>query len=107
MWIASTDSVHPQPFWVGSLRTHDRRSATNLSAFETCNTTEWRMQSTVGRGSPAPPYAAHAGLRTCPATLLISSLRSASSVFPATQEMAFDSRHMLFPAGMFTVSAEL
>ena len=54
-----------------------------------------------------PGFAAHAGLRICPATLLISSLRSASSVFPATQEMAFDNRHMLLPAGMFTVSAEL
>src|ERR1035441_8897377 len=36
---SSTDSVHRQPFRVGSLRTHGRRSATNLSAFETCNTT--------------------------------------------------------------------
>ncbi len=54
-----------------------------------------------------PEFAAHAGFRICPATLLISSLRSASSVFPATQEMAFDNRHMLLPAGMFTVSAEL
>src|ERR1019366_390493 len=35
----STDSVHRQPFRFGSLRTHGRRSATNLSAFETCNTT--------------------------------------------------------------------
>ena len=32
----------------------------------------------------------HASLRICLATLLISSLRSASSVLPATQEMAFD-----------------
>src|ERR1035438_8512809 len=37
---SSSDSVHRQPFRFGSLRTHDRRSATNLSAFETCNTTE-------------------------------------------------------------------
>ena len=54
-----------------------------------------------------PGFAAHAGFRICPATLLISSLRSASSVFPATQEMAFDKRHMLLPAGILTVSAEL
>ena len=52
-------------------------------------------------------FSIHAGLRTCPATLLISNLRSASSVLPATQEIAFDNRHMLLPAGMFTVSAEL
>jgi hypothetical protein len=42
-WVAgddpSTDSVHRRPFRLGSLRTHERRSATNLSAFETCNTT--------------------------------------------------------------------
>jgi hypothetical protein len=37
--ISSTDSVHRQPFRFGSLRTHGRRPATNLSAFETCNTT--------------------------------------------------------------------
>src|ERR1019366_8350439 len=36
---SSSDSVHRQPFRFGSLRTHDRRSTTNLSAFETCNTT--------------------------------------------------------------------
>jgi hypothetical protein len=37
---SSADSVHRQPFRFGSLKTHDRRSATNLSAFETCNTTQ-------------------------------------------------------------------
>src|SRR5262249_42692089 len=58
-------------------------------------------------GQSAPPCAAHAGLRICPASLLISSFRSASSVLPAPQEMAFDSRHIELPAGMFTVSAEL
>src|SRR5271157_2332032 len=35
----SSDSVHRQPLRLGGLRTHDRRSATNMSAFETCNTT--------------------------------------------------------------------
>src|SRR5450759_1639505 len=40
---SSSDSVHRQPFRFGSLRTHDRHSATNLSAFETCNTTKHRM----------------------------------------------------------------
>jgi len=65
------------------------------------------MQSTAGKGESDPPYAAHAGLRTCPASLLISSFRSASSVLPATQEMAFDSRHIELPDGMFTVSGEL
>src|ERR1035437_2340075 len=43
---SSTDSVHRQPFRFGSLRTHHRRSATNLSAFETCNTTETIMAPT-------------------------------------------------------------
>src|SRR5271165_3946023 len=35
----SSDSVHRQPLRLGGLRTHDRSLATNLSAFETCNTT--------------------------------------------------------------------
>src|SRR5271157_1381748 len=55
----------------------------------------------------ARPVFRYAGLRICPATLLISSLRSASSVLPATQETAFDKRHMVLPAGMLTVSSEL
>ena len=43
-WVSGNDllrqiSVHRQPFRVGSLRTHDRRSTTTLPAFETCNTT--------------------------------------------------------------------
>src|SRR5215472_7137179 len=43
-WVAGGDLLRQiqfidSLFWVGSLRTHDRRSATNLSAFETCNTT--------------------------------------------------------------------
>jgi hypothetical protein len=36
---SSPDSVHRQPFRSVNLRTNDRRSATNLSAFESCNTT--------------------------------------------------------------------
>jgi len=36
---SSADSVHRQSFRFGSLRTHYRQSQTNLSAFETCNTT--------------------------------------------------------------------
>src|ERR1039457_3505408 len=45
---SSTDSVHRQPFRLGSLRTHGRRSATNLSAFETCNTTPATLHTDVG-----------------------------------------------------------
>ena len=60
-----------------------------------------------GEQYSARPVFRYAGLRICPATLLISSLRSASSVLPATQEIAFDKRHMVLPAGMFTVSSEL
>src|ERR1019366_5936021 len=60
-----------------------------------------------GERYAARPVVCYAGLRICPATLLISSLRSASSVLPATQETAFDSRQMVLPAGMFTVSSEL
>src|SRR5271157_2500599 len=60
-----------------------------------------------GEQHAARPVFRHAGFSICPATLLISSLRSASSVFPATQETAFDSRQMVLPAGMFTVSSEL
>ena len=59
------------------------------------------------RANAARPVFRYAGVRIWPATLLISSLRSASSVLPATQETAFDSRQMVLPAGMFTVSIEL
>jgi len=59
------------------------------------------------RANAARPVFRYAGVRICPATLLISSLRSASSVLLATQETAFDSRQMVLPAGMFTVSIEL
>jgi len=43
-WVAGDDLLRQiqfidSLFAFGSLRTHDRRSATNLSAFETCNTT--------------------------------------------------------------------
>jgi len=42
-WVAGDDRLCQiqfiDTFRLGSLRTHDRRSATNLSAFETCNTT--------------------------------------------------------------------
>jgi hypothetical protein len=44
---SSSDSVHRQSFRFGSLRTHDRRSVTNLSAFETCNTTAARVRGPV------------------------------------------------------------
>jgi hypothetical protein len=40
---SSADSVHRQSFRFGSLRTHYRQSQTNLSAFETCNTTFLRI----------------------------------------------------------------
>ena len=60
-----------------------------------------------GERYAARPVFRYAGLRICPASLLISSLRSASSVLPAIQEMAFDNRHMVLPAGMLTVSSEL
>src|ERR1035441_7645479 len=56
---SSTDSVHRQPFRVGSLRTHHRRSATNLSAFETCNTTP---QSLAERNCGALGWQCAAGL---------------------------------------------
>ena len=47
-WVAGddllpADSVHRIPFRLGSLRTHHRRSATNLSALETCNTTVTKL----------------------------------------------------------------
>jgi len=36
---------------------------------------------------------------TSPATFISSSLRSASQVFAAINEITFDSRHVVFPAG--------
>src|SRR5271165_7152100 len=43
----SSDSVHRQPLRLGGLRTHDRSLATNLSAFETCNTTVFFIYADV------------------------------------------------------------
>src|ERR1019366_4140529 len=57
---SSSDSGHRQPFRVGSLRTHDRRSAANLSAFETCNTT---IDGAGNVGQHASPVHSRASLK--------------------------------------------
>ena len=67
----SSDSVHREPFQLGSLTTHDRRSATNLPAFETCHTTI----KSVLQAAPVRPRRRRAG-RTQPSLCRSSNCAS-------------------------------
>ena len=66
----------------------------------------------VGRVESAPSYAAHDGLRTCPASLLISCLRSACSDWtPNSQAVLFSSNrngtYKIFRQGIDQVVPEV